>query len=347
MPVARKDFVMRLGSSPLPSRRRLGLAPLARRLAVIVLVFVAIVACLLVLVNVEMAIMAGVRAYVEAESFWSKGQKDAVLHLRDYAVSHDGRDFARYRTAIDVPLGDHRARTELQKAQPDQALVRDGFLAGRNHPDDVTEMIKLFRRFGHVSFMRRAVVIWSEADRYLLKLDHAALSLQRRILAGDHDAASLAPIVSRIAELNRRMTPITAAFSATLGSGMRMLRQLFMVVIDGITLALLGVGVLFSWYVLRRVRGGEERYRQLIETASDAIVVTDVATGRILTPIGGPGSWSAFRSPPFMAAIRKSSCRPTSVSYTATISNAASPPAMRPQRGCTPCEPTDGSSRSR
>jgi PAS domain S-box-containing protein len=273
---------MRRSSSPLLSRRRLGLTPLARRLGVIVLVFVAIVACLLVLVNVEMAIMAGVRAYVEGESFWSKGQKDAVIHLRNYAVSRDGRDFARYRTSIDVPLGDHRARTELLKAKPDLAVVRAGFLAGYNHPDDVTEMIKLFQRFGHVSFMRRAVVVWTEADRYLLKLDHAGMILHRRIQAGDDGAASLAPILTRIAELNRRVTPITAAFSATLGDGMRTLRRLFTLVIDGITLALVGVGVVFSWYVLRRVRDGEERYRQLIETAGDAIVVTDVATGRIL-----------------------------------------------------------------
>jgi len=78
-----------------PSQRRFGLLPVPRRLTVIVLVFVAIVACLLLLVNAEMAIMAGVRADVEGESYWSRGQKDAGFHLQSYATSRDPRDYVR------------------------------------------------------------------------------------------------------------------------------------------------------------------------------------------------------------------------------------------------------------
>jgi PAS domain S-box-containing protein len=52
--------------------------------------------------------------------------------------------------------------------------------------------------------------------------------------------------------------------------------------IHGSAAALVLVGVLISWRILRRVRDGEERYRQLLETASDAILVTDDATGRIV-----------------------------------------------------------------
>lgn len=242
------------------------------------LVFVAIVACLVVLVNAEMAIMAGVRAYVEGESYWSKSQKDAVFHLQSYATSRDVRDWQRYRAAIAVPLGDHRARSALAQATPDVGAARAGFLAGRNHPDDIDEMIMLYRRFGGVSYMARAIAIWSEADRYLLKLAHVAESLHVKV----RDGGDVAPEVRRIAYLNRRLTPIEEDFSATLGRGMRDLRNVLRFAIDGIAVLLVAIGVAISWHVLRRMRIGEERYRHLLETAGDAILVTDAATGRIV-----------------------------------------------------------------
>ncbi|MCC6850151.1 MAG: PAS domain S-box protein [Deltaproteobacteria bacterium] len=269
-----------MADAPSSSQRRFGLEPAARRLGVIVPVFVAIVACLVALVNVEMAIMAGIRAYVEGESYWSKNQKDAVFHLQSYAASRDLRDWQRYRAAIAVPLGDHRARTELAKADPDLGVARAGFLAGRNHPDDIGEMIMLYRRFGRVSYMARAIAIWSEADRYLLKLAHVGATVHAKVRAGG--AQDFAPELRRITFLNRMLTPAEDAFSATLGTGVRELRRLLRLAIDGAALALLAIGVAVSWSVLRRMRHGEERYRHLLETAGDAIVVTDTATGRIV-----------------------------------------------------------------
>jgi PAS domain S-box-containing protein len=265
-----------------PSQRRFGLAPIAHRLGVIVLLFVAIVACLLLLVNAEMTIMTGVRAFVEGESHWSKNQKDAVLHLQSYAASHDPRDYGRYQAAIAVPLSDHRARVELDKATPDLAIVRASFLAGRNHPDDIAEMITFYRRFGKISYMARTITIWRQADRDLLKLDHVAATLHLRVRAGDRDATALAPILSRVAVLNRRLTPTEEAFSATLGGGGRALHRHLILAIDGIASALVMVGVLIAWRMLRRMRDGEERYHQLLDTASDAIVVTDIGTARIV-----------------------------------------------------------------
>ncbi len=42
------------------------------------------------------------------ESLWSKGQKDAVMHLLRYADSRDPADFAAYRAAIAVPSATSR-----------------------------------------------------------------------------------------------------------------------------------------------------------------------------------------------------------------------------------------------
>src|SRR5476649_1632140 len=63
--------------------------------------------------------LSSVRAYVEGEGLWSKAQKDAAYHLRIYAFSHDEKDYRAFRDFLKVPLGDKKARLELQKAEPD------------------------------------------------------------------------------------------------------------------------------------------------------------------------------------------------------------------------------------
>lgn len=64
----------------------------------------------------------------------------------NYAQSRSESDYRAYRDAIAVTLGDRRARLVLEKPEPDLAVVRDGFIAGNNDPDDIAGMIMLFRR---------------------------------------------------------------------------------------------------------------------------------------------------------------------------------------------------------
>src|SRR5262245_64895650 len=106
-------------------RRVLGPAP--RRLLVLLLPLVAIVAALLVLVAGSMETLSAGRAYVGGEGLWSKAQKDAVSYLLRYARTFDEDDYLRYREAIAVPLGDRKAREALELPQPDYAAARLGF----------------------------------------------------------------------------------------------------------------------------------------------------------------------------------------------------------------------------
>src|SRR6185369_3891009 len=120
--------------------------PVVQDLALVVLLFVGITVCLLWLTSTQMEMLSAVRAYVGGEALWSKAQKDAVQHLVRYVDSHDPRDYADYEEAIGVTFGDRRARLELEKPAPDMRIVTEGFVTGRNHPDDVAGMATLFRR---------------------------------------------------------------------------------------------------------------------------------------------------------------------------------------------------------
>src|SRR3954453_9502851 len=77
--------------------------------------FVAIVALLLVVAGASLSTMSAVRAYVGAESLWSKAQKTAVQYLGRYARTRDEADFAAYGQAAAVIFGDREARLALEQ----------------------------------------------------------------------------------------------------------------------------------------------------------------------------------------------------------------------------------------
>ena len=58
-------------------------------------------------------------------------------------VGAGGRGLSRFDAEMAVPLGDRVARLELQRRSPDDNLAARGFIAGRNHPDDVPGMMAI------------------------------------------------------------------------------------------------------------------------------------------------------------------------------------------------------------
>src|SRR5271169_4455527 len=121
-----------------------------------------------------MIALSSMRAYVGGESLWSKAQKDAVTHLRQFARGGDLAEFKRFREALSVPMGDRAARIELQKPQPDYAVAYAGFRAGRNHPDDIPGMVRLFQARGILPFMDHAIQVWTDGDALIDQLDDVA-----------------------------------------------------------------------------------------------------------------------------------------------------------------------------
>jgi len=96
------------------------LIPSGSRLLRIVWPLLAVVALLALLGTTSIDILSSVRAYVAGEGLWSKAQKESVYHLYRYAETRAESDYRRYQEAIAVPLGDRRAREELEKPRPDK-----------------------------------------------------------------------------------------------------------------------------------------------------------------------------------------------------------------------------------
>ena len=208
-------------------------------------------------------ILSGARAYVEGESLWSKAQKEAVSQLNRYAHSRDEADFKAYLKEISVPLGDRKAREELEKPHPNIAIARRGFLEGRNHPEDIDDMIRLFVNFKDVSFMREPISIWAEGDVRIAELITEANRLRTAILSGNADGESIQPLLERIRLVNTALTPLEESFSASLGHATRRIAFLLAITMLSIATASLCVGSYISHVVLARKEAAEEDLRKL------------------------------------------------------------------------------------
>ena len=256
--------------------------PTARKLQIIVGVFVAIVICVFCLGVLRSEILSGVRAYVGGEGLWSKAEKRAVLSLTEYASSRAESDYQQYLAEIAVPAGDKQARLQLERLSPDMALVQQGFVQGRNNPADVDNMSMLFRRFGSIGYMARAIVVWTEGDRYIDQLQTLAVDLHREVNSAHPDAQKIKGIIDQVAFVDARVTPLEDEFSSTLSQGARWIDRVLSVVTLLASGVLLLIGIGLSSAVLKQIRNSEEKYRNLIDTANDGILVIDAETRLIL-----------------------------------------------------------------
>jgi two-component system, cell cycle sensor histidine kinase and response regulator CckA len=257
------------------ARASFGHFPVDKKLLVVVSIFVAIVLCVFYVGALRSEILSGIRAYVGGEGLWSKAEKRAVLNLTTYAASRSESDYQQYLENIAIPLGDQQARMQLELPNPDMRLVSQGFVEGRNSPDDVKNMAMLFRRFRHVGYMSQAIEIWTTGDRYIDQLRQLSEQLHREVSAASPDTRKIRDIAEQIEIVDARLTPLEDQFSATLGQGARWMSHELSIITYGASGLLLLLGIGLSVGVLRQMHESEEKYRNLINTANDAILLID------------------------------------------------------------------------
>src|SRR5579863_6353547 len=162
------------------------------------------------------------------------------------------------------------------------AIFRRGFIQGRNSPQDVEGMAKLFRRFRHSRYMSEAVDIWAQGDVLIELLEKLGEDLHAEISSRKPDPLRIAEIARQVDVVGNQLTPLEDRFSYALGAGARQAKGSFLLVIFVATAASVMAGLLFTFFMLRHIRQTEERYKHLIDTANDVILVLDAETGVIL-----------------------------------------------------------------
>jgi hypothetical protein len=141
-----------------------------RTLGAVLTAFTVTVCLLLLSTWACVRILSGVRAYVGGEGLYSKAQKNAAYFLELYVQTRSEQWFTRFEDALRVPEGDRDARLALDRLQPDLNAARRGFIAGGNSPDDVDDLIFVFRRLRRTPYVSAAVSIWTEGDAEIARL---------------------------------------------------------------------------------------------------------------------------------------------------------------------------------
>jgi len=199
--------------------------------------------------------LSAVRSYVGGEGLWSKAQKDAILNLREYAYSHNEKDYLAFQKFLEVPYGDKKGRIELEKANPDYSIVRQGLLQGRNHPEDIDGMAKLLRRFHNVSYLKKAFTAWAKAEPGLDELVIIAKELDRLVKRGA-GKEEIAILLREIDRLNIEITKSEDIFSLTLGEGARWLENLVLKTVLALSLTIGFTTVLIAISINRNLKRG-------------------------------------------------------------------------------------------
>lgn len=211
--------------------------------------------------------LSGIRTFVEGEALWSKAQKQAVISLHQYGSTFDEEHFQDFKESLSIPLGDRRARLELQKLNPNYDVVRKGFIKGQLHPDDIDNGILFLERFRNVSYVRDAVNYWSEADAMMAELIVVGDDLNAAITAPVKDDEDIAVALAHVDRLNAGLTELEKKFSASLGAGSRWVEATVMITLF---CAVLIVG---SLSLLITIRFGRYLGRSIREIKNTAIQV--------------------------------------------------------------------------
>ncbi|BAV47866.1 hypothetical protein MLTONO_2963 [Mesorhizobium loti] len=255
------------------------------RLLGLVWPFIAVVLVQALVASLSLYTLSAVRAYVGGESQWSKGQKHAIYFLSLYADTGNEEFFDEYREAIAVPLADRSARLSLEQPDPDTEAARAGFLQGRNHPDDVTGMIWLFQNFRGFIYLDTAIRHWTAADAMILAIQQLGDAMHATLSRGQASPAEINAWKTDIHQLDRQISPLSKAFSDSLGEGSRFIK-LLLTLANLVTAALL---ILLAVWRTRKLLAQRQAFQLALNAERERAQVTLASIGQAVISTGRDG----------------------------------------------------------
>jgi len=214
--------------------------------------------------------LSSTRALVGAEGSWSKAEKDAVYSLTKYGYTHDEKDYQRYLSSLKAPLGDRKARLEMLKPNPNVDSIWQGFMAGNLDPDDIGGTINLLTRFHNVSYISKAIAIWTQGDYYIGMLQYLGDRLHKQVTSGTTSMDKINQTQDQIYQLDEMITTLENNFSSTLGEGSRWIEGIVIKILFSIALTVEFTGLFLTTSVSRTITRGIEEIVRTAKTVAKA-----------------------------------------------------------------------------
>lgn len=252
---------------------------------------VAVVGLVLALTWGALQIQVTLAGFLNGESLWSKAQKQAVIDLDTYASHGRPDDLASFRRNYAVVMADREARDAIASGRFSHAAVEDAFARGGVIPEAIPGMVFIFEYFDGMPFVREAVTEWRSVDGSIAELRQIADRLEGTYARDTPSREQVDAERARIGALSAYIEPRAKAFSLYIANGASWLGRVLFVMVLGVAALASLLWLRMATRILAGIRGTEERYRLLFDSAADAIFMVDNASGRILDANRRAATW--------------------------------------------------------
>lgn len=232
----------------------------------IFLLVVAVCACVVLTVfNYNtIKVVSSMNSYISGESTYSKHQKEGVRHLMTYLIYEDTMEYVLFLKHIAVPASAGDGFRGLLGTDSDSQIT--GSLSiGPSIPENVENIIWLYKGFGHYNFMKEAIHIWRQADTLINKLIILGSEINHSmpIMATEADSLLRLSFFNEINYLSNELTVKEQEFSTVMGRvGRKSARILFWVNAIVITIMLTSV-VVFSDMLIQKLQKSQVKLEKI------------------------------------------------------------------------------------
>lgn len=256
--------------------------PLSRRLMPLAYALVVMIGLILTFTWVSLQVQVTLAGFLNGESLWSKAQKQEIIDLDAYASTGNPEQLEAFRRNAKVLAADRWIRDTIDAGHYKNADLTAAFREGGVIPSAVPGIIFMFRHFAWAPHMKQALAAWRASDDAIAELDVIANELQTAYATGAVPLSYSLRVRERILALNDHVEPLAKVFSVEVAEGAVWVGS---ILYGGVvTIALIAMLLWFTMAkrILTSVRGTEERYRLLFDSAADAIAMVDESTGYIV-----------------------------------------------------------------
>jgi signal transduction histidine kinase len=203
-------------------------------------------------------VKSGIRSYINGESNYSKGQKDALINLSYYLNTHDNFYWDRYNEALIVPESDNLARHSMLNNEHDSVAYHH-FINGRIHPADIGNIIWMFKNFREVKEFKHAVNLWTESEVILTDLKKSAVDFKSTRDRGATDPELKKELDIMISQSNFTLTKLEIDFSRTLSNLARDIERMLNWVNVFLTILIVGsLSAYLMWIIAKLYKSKDE-----------------------------------------------------------------------------------------
>ena len=243
-----------------------------RNLHSIFMTITIVISSLLIISNyLTIRTTSAIRGYINGESYYSKGNKDASKDLILYIQSEDESYYQSFLENIKIPVGDSIARVAME-SNGSLDVIKKGLIQGNNHPDDLDNLIWLFQNFRRVIFMKNAIQVWEEADVMVGNLYEEGQSFHIRIKTRSLSDEEKKTIIAKVNAMSLALAEKGIEFAAVLGDSSRKISALlFYVNVVLIFLIVGGVGR-YAFIFIKKLSSSNELRNQIMNSSFDAII---------------------------------------------------------------------------